>query len=165
MKKVVLLIHYAEHNAHVFIRLPASTGGERSLFTVVGCTQAGGMHEYEAGSLCSSTRSQTPTVCTAQIFADKHETKVFTVILWCFPKISSSLSLERVHDRCPAKEAAPGRVNVNMKEVLNTRRWVCFLCFSVGVAALQQERGTCFPLQRLARRSSSYYACWQDWER
>lgn len=58
-----------------------------------------------------------------QMFADKHKTENFTVILWCFPKISSPLlSLEHVHDRCRAKEAAPGRGNGNMKEVLNTRR-------------------------------------------
>lgn len=96
-----------------------------------------------------------------QMFADKHKNKDFTEILWCFPKICSSLS----PDRYQAGEAAPGRGNSNMKEVLSTRRWVCFFCFCVRVAALHRERGTCAALQHLARNSRSYYACWQDWER
>lgn len=57
-----------------------------------------------------------------QMFAEKHKTEEFTVIIWYFPKISSALSPECVHDHCRAKEAAPGSGHRNIKEVLNTRR-------------------------------------------
>lgn len=78
MKKAVLSIHYAETNANEFIRAPASTGDEYSLFTAEGRTRGGCMNMETPNPSCKCTRAHLQT-CV-------HQTD-FGVILCCFPKI------------------------------------------------------------------------------